>query len=97
MCKSCAKFIAVYHINGYLCEHDIYAIMRIKLKSHKYNLHNVRISTVKIAIPHVEPHINKIHKLPGFFAKAHKFLGRINNQVYGINLLEIVCYHFVYG
>ena len=40
-----------------------------------------------ITTPHVEPHINKIHihvhiKLP-FLAKTHKFLSRINSQLYG--------------
>ena len=64
--------------------------MRIKLKSHKYNSHNVCISTVKIAIPHVEPRINKIHKLP-FFAKTHKFLGCINNWLYGTKWTKTLC------
>ena len=67
-------------INFILCKHDIYAIMRIKLKSHNihvYNSHNVYLWHT-----HVEPCINKLHKLP-FFVKTHKFLSRINNRLYG--------------
>ena len=30
-------------ITSYLCGHDIYAIKQIKLKSHKYNSHNVHV------------------------------------------------------
>ena len=32
-----------YRITGYLYEHYIYVNMRVKLKSHKYNSHNVYI------------------------------------------------------
>ena len=35
VCSTC------YCITGFLSEHDIYAIMQIKLKSHKYNSNNV--------------------------------------------------------
>ena len=32
-------------ITGYLCKHDIHAIMRVKLKSHKYNSHNLYLQS----------------------------------------------------
>ena len=46
-------------ITGYFCEHDIYAIMRVKVKSQKYHLHNLYLCS--IATPNVELRINIIH------------------------------------
>ena len=39
------------HVHNRVCEHDIYAIMWIKLKSHKYNSHNVKFTVKDIHTP----------------------------------------------
>ena len=41
-----------YRITFFLCEHNIYANMRVKIQSQKYNSH---IFMVKIATPHLQP------------------------------------------
>ena len=51
-------------ITGYFCEHDIYAIMRVKLKSQKYHSHNLYLR--RIATPHVESRINIIYNTHTF-------------------------------
>ena len=78
------NWLVYYSISSYLCEHDIYVIMRMKLT----NIIRIIlfVYTVRWQCPHVEPRINKIHihvhvhlKLSFFEAKSHKFLGYRNN------------------
>ena len=42
VCKFTCIYMYIYHITSYLCEHIyMYVIMRVKLKLHKYNSHNL--------------------------------------------------------
>ena len=60
------RYVYILYNWVFLCEYDIYAIMRIKLKLHKYNSHNVYFYGKDSHTPCRVMHKYIIYKLPFF-------------------------------